>query len=88
MAELADVLDLGSSGVIRAGSNPVTRTKTVACHSYKGKLFFYAKSLETVRFQGFLPSIRFLSGLFPSADAALCTPIIILCTPLLGKNEE
>ena len=27
MAELADALDLGSSGVIRAGSTPVTRTK-------------------------------------------------------------
>ena len=26
MAELADALDLGSSGVIRAGSSPVTRT--------------------------------------------------------------
>ena len=27
MAELADVPDLGSGGLIRAGSNPVTRTK-------------------------------------------------------------
>ena len=27
MAELADALDLGSSGVIRAGSIPVSRTK-------------------------------------------------------------
>jgi hypothetical protein len=27
MAELADVQDLGSCGVIRAGSSPVTRTK-------------------------------------------------------------
>ena len=26
MAELADALDLGSSGLIRAGSSPVTRT--------------------------------------------------------------
>ena len=28
MAELADALDLGSSGVIRVGSTPTTRTKT------------------------------------------------------------
>ena len=27
MAELADALDLGSSGVIHAGSTPVTRTR-------------------------------------------------------------
>ena len=27
MAELADALDLGSSGFFRAGSSPVTRTK-------------------------------------------------------------
>lgn len=27
MAELADVLDLGSNAARRAGSNPVTRTK-------------------------------------------------------------
>ena len=27
MAELADALDLGSSGVIRVGSTPTTRTK-------------------------------------------------------------
>ena len=26
MAELADALDLGSSGLFRAGSSPVTRT--------------------------------------------------------------
>ena len=28
MAELADALDLGSSGLSRAGSSPVIRTKT------------------------------------------------------------
>ena len=29
MAELADALDLGSSGVTRAGSIPVSRTKVI-----------------------------------------------------------
>ena len=31
VAELADALDLGSSGVICAGSSPVTRTKILKC---------------------------------------------------------
>ena len=29
MAELADALDLGSSGLFRAGSSPVTRTRLI-----------------------------------------------------------
>ena len=30
MAELADALDLGSSGVIRVGSTPTTRTNLIS----------------------------------------------------------
>ena len=41
MAELADALDLGSSVLRRAGSTPVTRTKTnKALSDFRKELFF------------------------------------------------
>ena len=40
MVELADTLDLGSSGAIHAGSSPVTRTIIKASFVYQGKRGF------------------------------------------------
>ena len=40
MAELADALDLGSSGISRAGSSPVIRTKTEASKKPSAMRFF------------------------------------------------
>ena len=40
MVELADTLDLGSSGAIHAGSSPVTRTTIKASLVYQGKRGF------------------------------------------------
>lgn len=44
MAELADALDLGSSGVPRAGSIPVIRIDLR--ESFKGSLFVLLKNLD------------------------------------------
>ena len=50
MAELADALDLGSSGISRAGSSPVIRTKTEASENpgimrFFGCFLFYVFSV-------------------------------------------
>ena len=42
MVELADTLDLGSSGAIHAGSSPVTRT-TSSQALYRLRRFFFEK---------------------------------------------
>ncbi len=46
MAELADALDLGSSGESRAGSSPVIRIKKK--HSHLRECFFFMRT-ETLK---------------------------------------
>ena len=38
MAELADALDLGSSGLFRAGSSPVTRTTLINTRTFRDNM--------------------------------------------------
>ena len=47
MAELADALDLGSSGYIRAGSSPVTRTSDESVRTIRT---LYIENLQKVLF--------------------------------------
>ena len=71
-----------------AGSIPVSRSTKVACHLYNGKLFFFAKSLETARFLGFFQFSRYSTYHKSSAVAVFAHPIIILCTPPTRAKEE
>ena len=47
MVKLADTLDLGSNGAIRAGSSPVARTMKKALFVYQTKALFSTKSVLT-----------------------------------------
>ena len=50
MAELADAQDLGSCGVLRAGSSPVTRTKAQKADKYwlLGFLFYKKRQARQI----------------------------------------
>jgi hypothetical protein len=47
VAELADALDLGSSGETRAGSTPVSRTSPFVARSYNESLPFFLGCIFT-----------------------------------------
>jgi hypothetical protein len=57
VAELADALDLGSSGEIRRGSNPLSRTTLI--HMPKNKLFTGGPAVQSLALEG-SPQNRYL----------------------------
>ena len=64
MAELADALDLGSSGVIRVGSTPTTRTNKNGLESLFSRPFIFVyrtfdRTLQkaAVQVRYFLPAL-------------------------------